>query len=91
MAIGNLQIGQAAQITGSQNVKSGQGAILGVIVSGSTSGTLALYDSATTTTTSKLVDTIALTGGGVLPISLGFSAGLYAVIGGTASITIVYV
>ena len=91
MAIGNLQVGVPAQISASTLVKSSEGAILGIIVSSATNGTITLYDSATAATNNKIVDTLSVNSGNILPISLGFANGLYVVIGGTASLTIVYV
>ena len=91
MAIGNLNVGTAKQITGSANIKSSQGALLQVIVSSASTGTLALYDDAATGTTVKLLDTMTITAGQSISIPIAFSNGLYAVIGGTASLTIVYV
>lgn len=58
-------------------VKTGSGKAVGVIINSHTSGTLKLWDS-TTADNNVLCNTIT------------FSAGLYATIGGTADITIVY-
>jgi hypothetical protein len=64
---------------------------LGILVSSSTVGTVTIYDSATTTTTTKVVDTtVALTGGTWVPMPIAFASGIYIVVGGTLSATVVY-
>lgn len=90
MAIGNLQIGASKILAASANVKAESGAAIGVLCHSSTAGTLVIYDSATTTTTLPLTGSIALVAGTYYPLPVGFGAGLYAVIGGTTSITIFY-
>ena len=91
MAIPNLQIGQYKNLTASANVKSTDGALIGVFCATSSSGTLSLYDSASTTTTTPIVATFNLTAATYYPIPVGYDLGLYAVIGGTANVTLIYV
>lgn len=78
------------QMSASANVCNTSACLGGVFCSSSTSGTLTLYDSATTTTTTKIVDTFSLTAGTFYPLPFGFGSGIYAVVGGTASITVGY-
>ena len=78
-------------LTASGLVKTGYGCVEGVIIASHTSGTLKLWDSLTATGTT-LVNTISF-GVGEHFIDLfdaGFNIGLYATIGGTADITVVY-
>ena len=91
MALGNLEVGIPKQITASGNIKSGQGAMLGILCSASTAVTVAIYDDASTGTTTKLVDTVTLTAGQYLMMPLTFANGLNIVVGGTLSATVIYV
>lgn len=85
------QVGGYKQITATGNVSPIGCKLLGIFVSSSTLGTVTIYDSATTTTTTKVVDTtIALTGGTWVPIPVAFASGIYIVVGGTLSATVVY-
>lgn len=80
----------------SANLKQGQGKLKGIFVSSGTSPTIAVYDSATTGTTKPILAQFTgatpgnyqFTGdeGGV-----GFSSGLYVVLGGTnPKVTVFY-
>lgn len=91
MAIGNLDVGIAKPLSATANVKSGQGAMLGVLCTSTTSGTLTFYDSATTTTTNPLTGTLTLTAGQYYPIPATFADGLYVVLANTATFTVFYV
>ena len=76
---------------GTAQVKSGQGQVYGVTVNSHSSGTLALYDAASTATT-KINNTISFAAGERY-VNLGgvtFDTGLYAVVGGTADVTLHY-
>ena len=85
------QVGGYKQITATGNVSPIGCKLLGIFVSSSTLGTVTIYDSATTTTTTKVVDTtIALTGGTWVPMPIAFASGIYIVVGGTLSATVVY-
>lgn len=87
--LGALNVGQPKNLTASGNVKNSDGALLGFYVNSTSSGTLALYDSATTTTTIPITGTITpAVGWHGLPAS--FANGLYAVIGSTLNVTLVY-
>ena len=88
MAIGNLNVGSYKVLTATGNVASGEGALLGLFCSTTSSGTIILYDSATTTTTIPITAIITLTAGTWYNIPVTFTAGLYAVIANTANVTI---
>ena len=84
-------VGGYKQITATGNVSPIGCKLLGIFVSASTVGTVTIYDSATTTTTTKVVDTtVALTGGTWVPMPIAFASGIYIVVGGTLSATVVY-
>jgi hypothetical protein len=85
------QVGGYKQITATGNVSPIGCKLLGIFVSSSTVGTVTIYDSATTTTSTKVVDTtVALTGGTWVPMPIAFASGIYIVVGGTLSATVVY-
>ena len=84
-------VGGYKQISATGNVSPIGCKLLGIFVSSSTVGTVTIYDSATTTTTTKVIDTtVALTGGTWVPIPVAFASGIYIVVGGTLSATVVY-
>ena len=83
-------VGGYKQISATGNVSPIGCKLLGILVSASSSGTVTIYDSATTTTTTKVVDTVSLTAGTWLPMPIGFASGVYIVVGGTLSATVVY-
>jgi len=83
-------VGGYKQITATGNVSPIGCKLLGILVSASSSGTVTIYDSATTTTSTKVVDTVTLTAGTWLPMPIGFASGIYIVVGGTLSATVVY-
>jgi hypothetical protein len=83
-------VGGYKQITATGNVSPIGCKLLGILVSASSSGTVTIYDSATTTTSTKVVDTVTLTAGTWLPMPIGFASGVYIVVGGTLSATVVY-
>lgn len=79
-------------LTASALVKTGFGKVAGFIVNSHTSGTLKLWD-AVTATTPVIMDTFTFpSGSGMykLPEPVSFDIGLYATIGGTANITLIY-
>jgi hypothetical protein len=82
-------IGMAKVVSASGNIQTGPGAILGLVVSASTSGTIALYDDAATGTSAPLLATMSLTAGQYIPLGFGFGNGLNVVLTGTATITAV--
>lgn len=87
----SMNVSTYKQMAATANISDSDGWMLGVFCSSSTAGTLTLYDSPATGTTTKIVDTFNLTAGTWYPLPFAFATGLYAVIGGTAAITIGYV
>ena len=87
--IGNLPTVGAVQLTVTANLTNGGaatvrgGAILGIFVASSTSGTIAVYDSATTTTGTPIVPVFAAVAGTWYPLPFGYGQGVYIVVGGT--------
>lgn len=79
---------QSILVTATANKATGPGTIVGIWVSATTSGTLALYDSATTATTVKLMDTTTFSAVGFYPFPAKYGSGVYAVVGGTLSATL---
>jgi hypothetical protein len=89
MAIGALNIGSYKNATSTGNVSPRAGALLGFYVNSTSSGTIVLYDSATTTTTTVISGTITpAIGWHSFPV--GVANGIYAVIGGTLNVTFVF-
>ena len=80
-----------ANISASGLVKTGSGTVTGVIINSHSSGTLKLWD-AVTATTPVICNTITFGAAErFIPLyGITFNTGLYATIGGTADITIVY-
>jgi hypothetical protein len=75
-------------------IKIGAGKLYGVFVSSTSSGTFALYDSATASTSDpKIVNTVTATAGTQyvsFPAGLWFSNGLYIDIANTIEYTVAY-
>jgi len=91
MAIGALNAGSYKQITATGNVSPISGVILGIFVSSASSTpTITVYDSATTTTTTKIVDTFTPSAGTYYQCPVGTQNGIYVVLGGTVSATVVF-
>jgi len=78
-------------ITASTLIKTGSGTIEGVIINSHSSGTLKLWD-AVSAAVPVICNTHTLTEGErYIPLfGISFNIGLYATIGGTADVTIVY-
>jgi hypothetical protein len=91
MPIQSLQAGVFKQISASTNIKADQGALLGIFVSAaSATPTITVYNSATTTTTDAIATVFTPVAGTWYFLPAAFSAGLYIVISGTVSCTIIY-
>ena len=94
MAIGNLNVGQSTGAkTSSFQVKNTDGALIGIMISSATSGTIKAWDSLTATGT-VLFDTTAavtLTAPHYLPVNMTFATGCFITLGGTISCAAVYV
>lgn len=75
-------------------IKIGAGKLYGVFISTTTSGTFALYDSATASTSDpKIVNTVTVAAGTQyvsFPAGLWFSKGLYIDIANTIEYTVAY-
>lgn len=82
------------QLAATNQVKVGAGKLFGIFVSSTTSGTLAVYDSATASTSDpKIANTITITAGTQylsFPAGIWFSKGLYVVAANTIEFTVVY-
>lgn len=86
-----LQTGGYKQISATGNVSAYPCKMVGIFVSAASSTpTITVYDSATTTTTAKVVDTFTPAAGTWYTIPAATAAGLYVVIGGTVSATVIY-
>lgn len=86
----NLAAGTFANKTASANIKATQGILLGFYVNSTSSGTLVLYDDPATGTTTAISGTITpAIGWHSYPVA--FATGLYAAIGATLNVTLVYV
>lgn len=80
-----------ANISASALVKTGSGTLAGVIINSHSSGTLKLWDSLTAANTIICNTMTFAAGERFIPLyGITFNTGLYATIGGTADITIVY-
>mgnify|MGYP003704934785 CR=1 FL=1 len=85
------QVGGYKVISATGNVAPIAKKMLGIFVSAASSTpTITVYDSATTTTTAKVVDTFTPVAATFYPIPAATGAGIYVVIGGTVSATIIY-
>lgn len=88
---------QFKQLSATTQVKVGAGKIKGIFVSAaSATPTIAVYDSAASSTSDpKLIDTFTPAAATMYPLSgddggVWFNKGMYVVIGGTVSATIIY-
>jgi hypothetical protein len=83
----------AKQLAATNQVKIGAGKLFGIQVSTTTSGTLAVYDSATASTSDPMIaNTITVTAGTQylsFPAGIWFSKGLYVVAANTIEFTVV--
>jgi hypothetical protein len=85
------QTGGYQQLSATANVSAYPCKLVGVFVSAASSTpTITVYDSATTTTSTKIVDTFTPTAGTWYTLPMSTSAGLYVVFGGTVSATVVF-
>lgn len=77
-------------ITADTLVKSNQGNIASIIVNSHTSGTIKLYDNTAASGTVIMNTYTFASGSQVIPLGINFNVGLYADIGGTVDLTILY-
>lgn len=88
---GNMPYGMYKQMSASANVNPASGFLVGIFVSAASAApTITVYDSASTTTTTKIIDTFTPVAATWYPMALTYSSGCYIVIGGTVSMTAVY-
>ena len=82
------------QLAATNQIKIGGGKLYGIQVSSTSSGTIAVYDSATASTSDpKIANTITVTAGNTylnFPAGIWFSKGLYVVAANTIEFTVVY-
>lgn len=92
MPIGNLAVGQSSGTkTASTLIKTGQGAIISILPSASTSGIVAVFDGIDTTGT-NLTGSFTLVAGTPLVLNLAFSTGCYVqLVSGSATFAVNYV
>lgn len=86
------QAARYTNISASALIKTGTGVVYGFVVNSHTSGTLKLWDN-TAGSGTVLLNTITFAAGPnfvALPVGIQFGVGLYATIGGTADITIIW-
>lgn len=89
MAVGNFQVGNFSNKTATANIKASEGCLIGFYVNSTSSGTIQFYDSATTTTTTVISGAITpAIGWHFYPVC--YTNGLYAVIGSTLNVTLVW-
>jgi hypothetical protein len=84
MAGTNQNVGGYKQFTATGNVCPFGTNLLGIFVSASTVGTITIYDSASNTTTAKVIDTVTVTAGTWYPMPVSTTSGIYIVVGGTS-------
>ena len=85
------QVGGYKNITATGNVAPIGSKLLGIFVaSASSTPTIAVYDSATTTTTDPIAATFTPAGGTFYTIPAATEAGIYVVIGGTVNCTVFF-
>lgn len=91
MAFTGSTAGYKANISATANVSPRPCDILGIFVSAaSATPTIALYDSATTTTTDPIVTTFTPAAGTYYPIPASTESGAYIVISGTVNCTVFF-
>ena len=83
------------QLSATNQVKVGAGKLKGIIVSSTTSGTLAIYDEAQGGTTRLIINTITPAAGAMIQFTgddggVGFNNGLYIVAANTIQFTVFY-
>ena len=84
-----IQSGSYENLSASANCASRPAALIGIFVaSASSTPTLAVYDSATTTTATIIVNTFTPIAGSFYPIPAQANSGIYVVISGTVDCTV---
>ena len=79
------------QLSATANIQANPGQLGGIFVSAASSTpTITVYDSATTTTTTKLIDTFTPVAATWYPLPFIANSGIYIVISGTVSATVAW-
>lgn len=87
-----MEIYKYQNITASTLIKTGSGFVKGFIVNSNTSGTLKLWDN-TSAAGTVIINTYTFPAGSSVvsfPDVVAFNTGLYATVGGTADVTLVW-
>jgi hypothetical protein len=90
MSAPTYEAGGYKNITATGNVSPQPATIIGFLCSTTTAGTIQFYDSAATATTTPITGVITPAAGSFTPIKASAGAGIYAVIGGTINVTVVF-
>jgi hypothetical protein len=77
--------GQPLLVAATAQVTTTSGVLQSIICTAT--GTIALYDNVTSTTTNEVLASFAVTAGNVYPMDMTFNFGIYAVIGSSATAT----
>ena len=90
MAQPNMLSGGYKNITASGNVSPVPCVVVGILCATTTSGTVTLYDDASTGTSTPITGTITPAAGSFTPLYIATTKGLNVVVGATINATIVY-
>lgn len=91
MSITNLPVGGYKQISATGNVSALPCNLVGIFVSAATTTpTITVYDDAATGTTTKIVDVFTPVASTWYALPISTSKGLYVVLSGTVSATVVF-
>lgn len=91
MSVTNLPVGGYKQLSATANVSPRPTNLLGVFVSAaSATPTITIYDDAATGTSTPIVSVFTPVAGTYYPIPVSTANGLYVVISGTVSATVVF-
>lgn len=91
MSGNSSEYGAYTRLTATANVSPTNKALIGILVSNTTAGTIQFYDSSTTSTATPITGLITPTAGQFIPIRAYALAGIYAVIGGALDVTVITV
>lgn len=78
-------------LSATANVCPGTCGLMGIWVSSTTGGTITVYDSATTTTTTLMANTFSPSAATFYPLPFVANNGVYVVLGGTIDCTVAFV
>jgi len=77
--------GAPKYLSASGVVNNKPGALIGFLCITSSSGTISLFDNATTNSGTNFLPTMSVTAGTYYPIPAAYTNGLYAILGGTCT------